>query len=111
VLGSSREPLPRGKSETDYQVPALPRKRAASLCSSLARMPPTAELSRSEPRHCAGDSRVCGAWDGIPLAIELAAPGSTLPLQRSRRASDDASACITAGTRPRCRPAADTAGP
>lgn len=111
ILASSREPLAIS-GENVFRVPSLPAPDAAApLTSAAAGAYPAVRLFVE--RACAlgialelDDSAaatvgsICGRLDGIPLAIELAAPRlKVLSLQQLARGLDDRFRLLTGGPR------------
>jgi predicted ATPase/DNA-binding XRE family transcriptional regulator len=97
LLATSREVL-RVPGETTWQVPALPEADAVRLFADRAAL--AAPGFMIGPGNADAVTRVCRVLDGIPLAIELAAPRSrTLtPAQLADRLVD-AFAVLTTGVR------------
>jgi len=97
LLATSREVL-RVPGEMTWQVPALPEADAVRLFADRAAL--AAPGFALGPDNADAVARVCRLLDGIPLAIELAAPRSrTLtPAQLADRL-DDAFAVLTSGVR------------
>jgi predicted ATPase len=97
VLATSREVL-RVPGEMTWQVPALPQADAVRLFADRAAL--AAPGFVIGPDNAAAVARICRLLDGIPLAIELAAPRcrTLTPAQLARRL-DDAFAILTSGVR------------